>query len=99
MASTIVGKSGHVYVQGEVLQRHREDHKLSVFKAEYVSNSIPFSQLSQLSDPSYSGPEMSLLSLSAYLGRSTIDPYASQPSLQAHVGFEYTSIITKRIAF
>lgn len=24
MASTIVGKSGRVYVQGEVLQRHRE---------------------------------------------------------------------------
>jgi hypothetical protein len=48
MASTIVGKSGRVYVQGEVLQRHREDHKLSVFKAEYVSNSIPFSQLSHI---------------------------------------------------
>jgi hypothetical protein len=45
MASTIVGKSGRVYVQGEVLQRHREDHKLSVFKAEYVSNAMPFSQL------------------------------------------------------
>src|SRR5438105_130138 len=61
MASTIVGKSGRVYVQGEVLQRHREDHKLSVFKAEYVSNSMPFSQLSHISDPSHSDPEMSLL--------------------------------------
>lgn len=39
MASTIVGKSGRVYVQGEVPQRHRQDHKLSVFKAEYVPNS------------------------------------------------------------
>lgn len=38
MASTIVGKSGRVYVQGAMLQRHREDHKLSVFKAEYVPN-------------------------------------------------------------
>lgn len=38
MASTIVGKSGRVYVQGEMLQRHREDDKLSVFKAEYVLN-------------------------------------------------------------
>ena len=64
MASTIVGKSGRVYVQGEVLQRHREDHKLSVFKAEYASNSMPFSQLSQVSDLSRSSPEMSLLSLS-----------------------------------
>jgi len=41
MASTTVGKSGRVYVKGEMLQRHREDHKLSVFKAEYVSNSMP----------------------------------------------------------
>jgi hypothetical protein len=32
-ASTIVGKSGRVYVQGKVLQR-REDQKLSIFKAE-----------------------------------------------------------------
>lgn len=45
MASTIVGKSGRVYVQGEVLQQHREDHKLSVFKAEYVPSAMPFSQL------------------------------------------------------
>jgi hypothetical protein len=37
MASTIVGKSGSVYVQGEVLQR-RQDPKLSIFKAECVSN-------------------------------------------------------------
>lgn len=40
MASTIVGKSGRVYVQSEVLQLHREDRKLSVFKAEYVSTSL-----------------------------------------------------------
>ena len=99
MASTIVGKSGRVYVQGEELQRHREDHKLSVFKAKYGSNSMPFSLLSHISDPSHSGPEMSFLSLSAYLGRSTIYPYALQLSLQAHVGFECTSIATKKIVF
>jgi hypothetical protein len=50
MASTIVGKSGRVYVQGEVLQRHREEHKLSIFKAMYVSYALPFSQLSHISD-------------------------------------------------
>lgn len=50
MASTIVGESGRVYVQDEVLQRHREDHKLSIFKAKYVSNASPFSQLSRISD-------------------------------------------------
>jgi hypothetical protein len=36
MASTIVGASGRVYVQGEVLRRHHQDDKLSIFKAEYV---------------------------------------------------------------
>jgi hypothetical protein len=36
MASTIMGKSGRVYIQGEVIQR-REDQKLSIFKAEYVT--------------------------------------------------------------
>jgi len=41
MASTIVGESGRVYVQGEVLQRYGKDYKLSVFKAKYVFNSIP----------------------------------------------------------
>ncbi|KAI0509145.1 kinase-like domain-containing protein [Xylaria bambusicola] len=39
MASTVVVKSGRVYVQGEVLQR-RQDHKLSIFKAE--SGKEPF---------------------------------------------------------
>jgi hypothetical protein len=99
MASTIVGKSGRVYVQGEALQRHGKDHKLSVFKAEYVSNSMPFSQLCHISEPYHLGPEMSLSSSSAYLGRSTICPCASRPGLQAHVGFECTSIVTKRKAF
>jgi hypothetical protein len=98
-ASTIVGKSGRLYVQDKVLQRHREDHKLSVFKAKYVSNSMPFLQFSHISDPFHLGPGMSLLSLSAYLGRSTICLYASQPSLQAPVGFECTSIATKRKVF
>ncbi|KAK5634965.1 hypothetical protein RRF57_010677 [Xylaria bambusicola] len=39
MTSTVVGKSGRVYIQGEVLQR-REDPKLSIFKAE--SGNEPF---------------------------------------------------------
>ncbi|KAI0906841.1 kinase-like protein [Ustulina deusta] len=34
MVSTIVGESGCVYVQGEVLQRHREDYNFSIFKAK-----------------------------------------------------------------
>ncbi|KAK5651308.1 hypothetical protein OQA88_12603 [Cercophora sp. LCS_1] len=51
MASTIVGKSGRVYVQGEVLQR-RQDPKLSIFKAEndsFVLKRVPrpFFELSQ----------------------------------------------------
>ena len=50
MTSTIVGKSGRVYVQSEMLRRHREEHKLSIFKAEYGSNALPFSQLSHISD-------------------------------------------------
>ncbi|KAI0189918.1 protein kinase [Xylaria flabelliformis] len=37
---TIVGQSGRVYLQGEVLQRHREDHNLSVFKAESENKSF-----------------------------------------------------------
>ncbi|KAI0439081.1 kinase-like protein [Xylaria telfairii] len=39
-ASTIVGESGRVYVQGEVLQRHREDHNLSIYKAESENKSF-----------------------------------------------------------
>lgn len=63
MASTIVGKSGRVYVQGEMLQRHREDEKLSVFKAEYVLNLVDTTLTAQsFSDPSHSGPGMSLSS-------------------------------------
>lgn len=42
MTSTLVGESGRVYIQGEVLQRHREDHQRSVFKAEYVSGNESF---------------------------------------------------------
>ncbi|CRK35311.1 hypothetical protein BN1723_004097, partial [Verticillium longisporum] len=45
IASTIVGKSGRAYVQGDVLQRHREDPTtLSVFKAEYILTSMPSSR-------------------------------------------------------
>ncbi|KAI5860034.1 kinase-like domain-containing protein [Durotheca rogersii] len=39
MASTIVGKSGRVYVQGEVLQRNRGE-KFSIFKAESGNESF-----------------------------------------------------------
>lgn len=100
MASTFVGKSGRMYIQGEVLQHHRQDHKLSVFKAECVLTPYtPYSQLSHISDPSHSGPEMNLLSLSLYQSHSTIALFASQPNLQAHVTFECTSIVTKKIAF
>ncbi|KAJ2907246.1 kinase-like domain-containing protein [Zalerion maritima] len=45
MASTIVGKSGRVYIQGEVLQRPREDHKLSMFKAESGNGSFVFKRV------------------------------------------------------
>jgi hypothetical protein len=48
MASTIVGKSGRVYVESKVLQRHREDPKLSIFKAEYVSHYMLFSLKAEL---------------------------------------------------
>lgn len=41
MASTIKGQSGRVYVQGEQLQRHREDLRYSIFKAKCVSSSCP----------------------------------------------------------
>lgn len=38
MSSTLVGDSGRVYARGQVLQRHREDHALSIFKAQYVGS-------------------------------------------------------------
>ncbi|KAK3364123.1 kinase-like domain-containing protein [Lasiosphaeria hispida] len=47
MASTIVGASGRLYVQGEVLRRHREDDKLSVFKAESGNESFVFKRVSR----------------------------------------------------
>ena len=99
MASTIVGKSGRVYVQGELLHRHHKDHKFSIFKAEYGLKSMPSSQFSHISDQSQSGPGMSLLSSSACLGLFTICPYALQPNWKAPVGFESTSIVTKRKAY
>ncbi|KZL64541.1 kinase-like protein [Colletotrichum tofieldiae] len=40
MVSTITGESGRVYVRGEVLQRHCEDHNLSVFKAKSGNQSF-----------------------------------------------------------
>lgn len=46
MASTIVGQSGRVYVQGEVLQRNRKDHKLSIFKTQYVHFSFVLKHVS-----------------------------------------------------
>ncbi|KAI0847741.1 kinase-like domain-containing protein [Daldinia vernicosa] len=45
MVSAIVGKSGRTYNQGEVLQRNREDHKLSVFKAESGNESFVFKRV------------------------------------------------------
>jgi hypothetical protein len=39
MASTIVGKSGRVYIQREVLQE-RKDPRLNIFKAEYVEYNL-----------------------------------------------------------
>jgi len=39
MASSVVGKSGRVYLKDKVLQRQREE-KLSILKAEYVLDSI-----------------------------------------------------------
>ncbi|KAF1840645.1 kinase-like protein [Cucurbitaria berberidis CBS 394.84] len=47
MASTIVGRSGRVYVQGEVLQHHREDQKLSIFKAESGDESFVLKRVSK----------------------------------------------------
>ncbi|KAI1395214.1 kinase-like domain-containing protein [Hypoxylon fuscum] len=45
MASTIVGKSGRVYRQGEVLRRNRENHKLSIFQAESGNESFVFKRV------------------------------------------------------
>ncbi|KAL2129274.1 hypothetical protein VTI74DRAFT_7985 [Chaetomium olivicolor] len=50
MASTIVGKSGRVYVQGQVLQRHRNHHGLNVLKAESGKESFVFKRVPR---PSY----------------------------------------------
>jgi hypothetical protein len=36
MASSVVGKSGRVYVEREVLQQHRKDPKFNILKAECV---------------------------------------------------------------
>ncbi|KAF2702783.1 kinase-like protein [Pleomassaria siparia CBS 279.74] len=45
MISTIAGQSGRVYVQCEALQRHHEDYRLSVFKAEPGSESFVFERV------------------------------------------------------
>lgn len=37
MAPAILGASGRMYLQGQMLQRHPKDERLSVFKAEYVN--------------------------------------------------------------
>ncbi|KAI1109842.1 hypothetical protein F5Y14DRAFT_430980 [Nemania sp. NC0429] len=42
MASTMMGDLGRVCVQGEVLRRDCNDDNLSIFKAEYVLNSMNF---------------------------------------------------------
>ncbi|KAI1826799.1 kinase-like domain-containing protein [Xylaria intraflava] len=46
MASTVVGNSGRVYVQGEVLQR-RQDPMLSIFKAESQGESFVFKRVTR----------------------------------------------------
>ncbi|KAI1779539.1 kinase-like domain-containing protein [Hypoxylon cercidicola] len=46
MVSTIVGRSGRVYHQGEVLQR-RENEKLSIFKAVSGNESFVFKRVSK----------------------------------------------------
>jgi hypothetical protein len=71
MASTIVGRSGLAYVQDEVLQRHRGEHKLCVFKAEYVSIMLP----------SYSPSVLWLFSLRSGRLRLEIHQQASSGSM------------------
>jgi hypothetical protein len=96
MASTIVGKSGRVYTQGEVLQRHRENPNFNVFKAEYVAvDSILLAPLQYLSDPSRSGPTTSPLSSSVYTSHSSISPFALRQSVRALIGCACTSTATR----
>ncbi|KAK3943485.1 kinase-like protein [Diplogelasinospora grovesii] len=45
LASTIMGKSGRVYVQGEALQRRRENPNFGVFKAESGNESFVFKRV------------------------------------------------------
>ncbi|KAF2501016.1 kinase-like protein [Lophium mytilinum] len=47
MASTIVGKSGRVYAQSKVLQRHSKNPKLSIFKAESENESFVLKRVSR----------------------------------------------------
>lgn len=98
MASTIVGQSGRKYIQGEVLQCHRQDPKFNVYQAQSVLCSMPTSPSLAISDPSHSAPRVDLLSSSACLGRSLTCPEPSKAILQALVDFECTSITTKRSA-
>ncbi|KAI0903954.1 kinase-like domain-containing protein [Ustulina deusta] len=76
MASTIVGDSGRVYVKSDVLQRNREDNNLSIFKAEYVLNSVSENQsfaVKRVSRPFYN---MSVRLATEFAGsRVLIYPY------------------------
>lgn len=90
MVSTIIDKSGHEYIQGEVLQRHYKDHKHNVFKTEYVLNFIPFSRRSHVSNTCHSRPGSE-----SFVLNHVLQPFfynlslsLSHPSLQAPVGFE-----------
>ncbi|KAI9711553.1 MAG: hypothetical protein M1820_002118 [Bogoriella megaspora] len=47
MVSTIVGKSGRKYIQGELLQHHPKDHMLSVFRAESANESFVLKRVSR----------------------------------------------------
>ncbi|KAI0506683.1 kinase-like domain-containing protein [Xylaria bambusicola] len=76
MASTIVGDSGRVYVKSDVLQRNRENDNLSIFKAEYVLNSVSENQsfaVKRVSRPFYN---MSVRLATEFAGsRVLIYPY------------------------
>ena len=83
MASTIVGKSGRVYIQLEVLQE-RKDPRLNIFKAEYV---IQIPHLEFRSTKVVLDLMTSLSSSSVCPNHSMTCPYALQPIFPSLVGF------------
>ncbi|ORY16959.1 kinase-like domain-containing protein [Clohesyomyces aquaticus] len=96
MVSTLVGQSGRVYVQGELIQRHREDEKLNIYKAEYsfVYKRVPrpFFNLSQRLAAEFAGSRIHTI-LSYFDGTLLRliqeDPNLSSPErrkIMRHVG-------------